>query len=123
MSLGKCHRTRKPLSTYIIDIMKLKILLHLNFGSPKYIAKLISLSIYHFIEILTGNLLNYKVDKYIHTLFAKTIYCDQLMSIVRRSSSTICFKWQLLLYHSVNFNQTSQEWFLADPLQNKLKPI
>ena len=78
---------------------------------------------HHFIEILTGNSLKYKVDKYIHTLLAKMSYSDQLMSVVRRSSSTICFKWQLLLYQSVNFNQTSQECFLDDPLQNKLKPI
>ena len=45
MSLNQCHRTRKRLSTHIFDIMKLEILIHLNCNSPKYIAKLINLSI------------------------------------------------------------------------------
>ena len=40
------HHTRERLSTNIFDIMKLKILFHLNCDSPKYIAKLISLSIF-----------------------------------------------------------------------------
>ena len=40
-----CHCTRKDLSTNIFDIMKFKILFQLNCDSPKYIAKLISLSI------------------------------------------------------------------------------
>ena len=38
------HHTRKRLSANIFDIMKLKILFHLNCDSPKHIAKLISLS-------------------------------------------------------------------------------
>ena len=38
--------TPKRLSTYIFDIMKLKILFLLNCESPKYIAKLFSLTIY-----------------------------------------------------------------------------
>ena len=45
MSTGYSHRTRKRLSTNSFDIMKLKILFHLNCDSQKYIAKLISLSI------------------------------------------------------------------------------
>ena len=32
-------------------------------------------------------------------------YWDQSMSIKPHLSSTICFKWQLLLYHIANFNQ------------------
>ena len=44
MSTGYCHYTRKRLSTNIFDIIKLKILFHLNCDSPKYIAKLFSLN-------------------------------------------------------------------------------
>ena len=46
MSTGYCHRTLKRLSTNIFDTMKLKNLFHLGCDSPKYIAKLISLSIF-----------------------------------------------------------------------------
>ena len=45
MSIGLFHLTPKRLSTYIFGIMKLKILFLLNCESPKYIAKLFSLSI------------------------------------------------------------------------------
>ena len=40
------NHTRERLLTYIFDIMKLKIPFLLNGESPKYIAKLFSLSIY-----------------------------------------------------------------------------
>ena len=46
MSTGYCHRNGKRLSTNFFDIMKFKILFHLNCDSPKYIAKLISLSMF-----------------------------------------------------------------------------
>ena len=39
------HRILERLSTYIFDTMKLKVLFLLNCESPKYIAKLFSLSI------------------------------------------------------------------------------
>ena len=39
------YTSHERLSTYIFDIMKLKILFLLNCESPKYIAKLFSLSI------------------------------------------------------------------------------
>ena len=45
MSTGQFDRTPKSLSTYIFDIMKLKILYLLNCESSKYIARLFSLSI------------------------------------------------------------------------------
>ena len=67
MSTCKCHRTRVPLSTYIFDIMKLKILFLLNCESPKYIAKLFSLSIYtistHFRNTF-NNVLSTCIEKY-----------------------------------------------------------
>ena len=48
-----------------------------------------------------------------HEFFVlKVSYCDQSMPVVRRvsyASSTVSFKWQLLLYHWTNFNQYSQE--------------
>ena len=46
MLYGQCHGTHKHLSTYIFDIMKLKILVLLNCEAPKYVAKLFSLGIY-----------------------------------------------------------------------------
>ena len=43
-------------------------------------------------------------------------------SVVRRlAPSTICFKWQYLLYHVVNFNQTLLEWFWVTLYNNSLK--
>ena len=46
MSTCYFHHTPKRLSTNIFDIMKVKILFLPNSESPKYIAKLFSLSIY-----------------------------------------------------------------------------
>ena len=79
MSTGLCHGSRKRLSTYFFDIMKLKILFLLNCESQSILLKLLSLEAYLEKKILTLKAPRKKM--HLKMSSAEVVCCKKLPSI------------------------------------------